>query len=205
MSVRTQEIERGLGNLRARQFHVIHGINRDHVDAQQVAELQRPSARRRLPDHDQVELGVVEFLEQILDRAVRAELEPQPREAIARARRAIRQTLQGLRQGGFPVADADLGDVRNANFCIRSRLIANAAILARTFVRSKPASQLSETTSMNARSVVLSNRRATGTRSSSYESSNAASARPLTTSASFHARLYASCKPVFMPCAPTGL
>ena len=34
--------------------------------------------------------------------------------------------------------------VRNANFCIRSRLIANAAILARTLVRSKPASQLSE-------------------------------------------------------------
>ena len=42
---------------------------------------------------------------------------------------------------------------------------------------------------MNARSVVFSNRRATGTRSASYGSSSAGSARPATTSASFHPRL----------------
>src|SRR2546422_11319980 len=55
------------------------------------------------------------------------------------------------------------------------------------------------------RSVVFSSRRATGTRSASYESSSAGSALPSATSASFQARLYASCNPVFMPCAPTGL
>ncbi len=65
---------------------------------------------------------------------------------------------------------------RNATLWMRSRLSANAAILASTFVRSNPAIGLSETTNLNARSVVFSNRRATGRRSSSYEFSNATSA-----------------------------
>ena len=41
MAVRTYEIERGLGNLLTRQFHVISGISGNHVDAKQVAEVQR--------------------------------------------------------------------------------------------------------------------------------------------------------------------
>src|SRR6266446_246293 len=76
MAVGTHEIERGLGNLYARQFHVIDGINRNHVDAQQAAEVQRSFGGRRLPDHYQVKLRVVELLEQILDGAVCPELEP---------------------------------------------------------------------------------------------------------------------------------
>ena len=41
MAVGTQQIERGLGNLRARQFRVIDGISGNDVDAQQVAETDR--------------------------------------------------------------------------------------------------------------------------------------------------------------------
>ena len=57
--------------------------------------------------------------------------------------------------------------VRNAILWTRWCAIANAAILARIFVRSRPSSQLSETTSLNARSVVLNSRRAIGMRSAS--------------------------------------
>ena len=57
--------------------------------------------------------------------------------------------------------------VRNASFCIRLRVIASATTLARIRVRKSPAIRLSETSSVNARSVVASSRWATGMRSAS--------------------------------------
>src|SRR5713226_2707123 len=83
MAVGAHEVERGPGNLRACQFRVVEWIDRNGVDAQQIAESERSFGRRKLPHHDQVKSRVVEFLEQILDGAVRLELEPQPRKAIA--------------------------------------------------------------------------------------------------------------------------
>ena len=80
MPVGAQQVERGAGNLRARQFHVVDRISGNGVDLQQVAEIERISGRRRLPDHDQGKSRVIEYLEQIFDRAVRPELEPQPSE-----------------------------------------------------------------------------------------------------------------------------
>jgi hypothetical protein len=69
MAVRTEEIERGLGNLCARQFRVIDRISGNCVDATQIAKVERSFGG--LPDHDEVELRIIEFLEQILDGAVR--------------------------------------------------------------------------------------------------------------------------------------
>src|SRR5262245_47866499 len=52
------------------------------------------TARRRLPEDEQIEARVVELLEQVLDRPVRLELEPQPGEAVAGARRAFRHARE---------------------------------------------------------------------------------------------------------------
>src|SRR5439155_1839590 len=110
VAVRTQQIES-----RSRDPHAceLSGVVRfvgNHVDAQKVAESQPFSRRRRLPDDDQVVARVVELLEQVFDRAVRLEPEPQPRKTIARARRAARQARQHSRQRAFPVGNAGLGD-----------------------------------------------------------------------------------------------
>ena len=115
MAVGAHEIEGGLGNLGARQFRVVHGVGGEHVEAQQVAEALRSLRRRGLPDHEQVEPDIVERLERdAADRAVRAELEPQPREAVAGAQRAGGQSAEGLRQSTLAVVDADLRDDANA-------------------------------------------------------------------------------------------
>lgn len=97
MAIRAHEIERGPRNFIARQFGIVDGILWDLVHAQQATEIERTFGRRRLPDDEQVELRVVELLEQILDGAVRLKPEPQPREAIASARRIVWQTLQRFR------------------------------------------------------------------------------------------------------------
>lgn len=94
MAIGAQEIERGPGNLRASHFYLIARINGNHVNAQQVAEAYCAFRRRRLPDHQEAKSRVVQLLKQILGGTSGPELEPQPREPIARARRAIRQTLQ---------------------------------------------------------------------------------------------------------------
>ena len=97
MAVGTQQIERGLDNLRACQFHVIDRISGNDVDAQQIAKTNCAFRRRRLPDHNEIEMHIIEFLEQILHGAVRLKFELKPREAIARTRRAMRDAFQRLR------------------------------------------------------------------------------------------------------------
>ena len=148
MAVGTHQIERRLRHPRARQFRIIDGIWGNHVNAQQLAEIRHFLGRRLLPEHDQVEPRVVEFLEQVLDRPVRLQLEPQPREAIARARRAVGQACQRLRQRALRGSRC-----RSARRC-ETRASAFARGSSQTprswpasCVRSRPASQLSDTTS----------------------------------------------------------
>ena len=69
MAVRTQQIERGPGNFQPRQLPVVHRVGGDGMDAQEVGA-QRAFRRRSLPDDEQVEPGVVELFERILDGAV---------------------------------------------------------------------------------------------------------------------------------------
>src|SRR5216684_238076 len=106
VAVRTQQVES-----RSRDPHAceLSGVVRfvgNHVEARKVAESQPFSRRRRLPDDDQVVARVVELLEQVFDRAVRLEPEPQPGKTIARARRAVGQARPHFRQRAFPVGDA---------------------------------------------------------------------------------------------------
>src|SRR5437899_3378456 len=94
MAVGTHDVERRSRDLRACQFGVVAGVGGNGVDAQHIALVQQSFARGGLPDHDQVELRVVELLEHILDGAVGVELELEPRKAIAGARRAAGQPRQ---------------------------------------------------------------------------------------------------------------
>src|SRR5438093_5480506 len=110
VAVGTQQEERGLGNADARQLPVVGGIARDLVRAQQVTEFRDSTRRRALPDHEQIEPRVVEFLEQVLSGPARREVEPQPRETIARARAVLGQASQGFRQRTSAVTNTSLGD-----------------------------------------------------------------------------------------------
>src|SRR6266446_8426440 len=110
VAVRTQQIESRSRDPDACELLRVVRIVGNRVDAQTVAESQRFSRRRGLPDDDQVIAGVVELLEKVFDRAVRPEPDPQPRKTIARARRAVGQARQHFRQRAFPVGDAGLGN-----------------------------------------------------------------------------------------------
>src|SRR6267378_344367 len=110
VAVRTQQIESRSRDPHACQLSGVVRLVGNHVDAQKVAESQGFSRRRGLPDDDEVVARVVELLEQVFDRAVRLEPEPQPRKTIARARRAAGQARQHFRQGTLRVGDAGLGD-----------------------------------------------------------------------------------------------
>ena len=63
-----------------------------------------------MADGDEGELGVIEPLEEVLGGAVGRELQPQPREAIARPRRVAGQAGEGLRERAVAVLNADLGN-----------------------------------------------------------------------------------------------
>ena len=176
--------------------------------AQQVAQTCHAAGRRWLPDHDQVEARVVELSEQVLGGPARRELEPQPRESDrppAARRRAgpAASPTAGSRGSAMPIWEM----VRNASSAHALERHRERERPWRTMrVRNSPASQLSETTSENARSVVLQQAlRRPGCARPRRCRAGRRRRRPATTSASFHARLYASCRPVFMPCAPTGL
>src|SRR5882762_347267 len=110
VAVRTQQIESRSRDPHACQLSGVGRFVGNHVDAQKIAEPQPFSRRRGLPDDDQVVARVVQLLEQVFDRAVRLEPEPQPRETIARVRRAVGQARQRFRQGTLRVGDAGLGD-----------------------------------------------------------------------------------------------
>ena len=95
VAIGTQQIERWLRNLRPDQFLVVCSIGRNRMDAQKVSKIvQRSRFGCGLPDQQQVESSVVEMLEQVLGQTVRQQLEPHPREAIARGRCALRQARQ---------------------------------------------------------------------------------------------------------------
>src|SRR5205809_199468 len=96
VAVRTQQIESRSRDPHAGELLRVVRIVANHVGAQQLAESQRFPRGRGLPDDDQVVASVVQLLEQIFDRAVRLEPEPQPGKTIARARRAAGQTRQGF-------------------------------------------------------------------------------------------------------------
>ncbi len=89
VAVRTQQIERRPQDPHPRELLGVVRIVGNHVGAQQLAEFGCFLRWRGLPDDDQVVARVVELLEQVFDRAVRLEPEPQPRKTIARARRAV--------------------------------------------------------------------------------------------------------------------
>ena len=112
MAVRTQEVERGLGDPGARELPVVGGIARYRMDAQPIAERRQPVRRRRLPDHDQIESRVVEFSEQVLGGTVRLEPEPQPRKPIAGARRGVRQA-----RPAFPITGCRGSGYRSGRWC----------------------------------------------------------------------------------------
>ena len=164
MAVRPQQVIAGAADSHPRQCGDVGCQVRNLVDGERRVGRDR---RGWLPDQDQVESRVVESREQILGGAVRRELEPQPRKAIARARRAVGQARQRFRQRALRVADADLRDRAERELArVASKLIAKRRDPG------EPAacgtgrrSQLSETISENARSVVLSSRSATGMRS----------------------------------------
>src|SRR5258708_5623820 len=91
MAIGTQKVERRLGDVYTREFPSVSGIIGNFVDAQQVAEARQPAWGRVLPDHDQIESRVVEFCEQVFGGTMRLELESQPGETVAGARRSTRQ------------------------------------------------------------------------------------------------------------------
>src|SRR5216117_2148302 len=74
MAVGTHEVERGLRDPRACEIGLVGRIRGDHVDIQQVIEIQRISGRGRLPHHDEIESLVVQLLVEILDGGVRLKL-----------------------------------------------------------------------------------------------------------------------------------
>ena len=82
-------------------------IGRDDMHPHETAKLAG-SLRQRLTGHDQVEAEIVEFLEHILDRPLRDQLQSQPRKAIAGLRRAGGQTVQRLRQCALAIGDGGL-------------------------------------------------------------------------------------------------
>src|SRR6266851_5374686 len=110
VAVRTQQIERRPQDPHPRELLGVVRIVGNQVGAQQLAEFGCFLRGRGLPDDDQVVAGVVKLLEQVFDRAVRLEPEPQPRKTIARARRAVGLARQHFRQRALPVGDAGLGD-----------------------------------------------------------------------------------------------
>ncbi len=87
--VGTQQVERRPPDPRARQFVCVGAVVRYRNHAHQIGARERRQARRRLSEHQQIEAAVVELLEQVLDRAVRAHSQPKPGEAVPRRRRAL--------------------------------------------------------------------------------------------------------------------
>ena len=119
---------------------------------------------------------------------------------------AVRQARQRFRQRAVGVADAGLGDGAK-----REPLYAARSPSQRPRSWPGPACGTVPPANCRRRSAKTPDRSCSaaaarpGCARPRRSRADAASARPDTTSASFHARLYASCRPVFMPCAPTGL
>src|SRR6266581_1303996 len=80
VAVGTQQIESKSRDPNACELSRVVRIVGNRVDAYKVA--QPFSRRRRLPDDDEVVARIVELLEQVFDRAVRLEPEPQPGKTI---------------------------------------------------------------------------------------------------------------------------
>jgi hypothetical protein len=89
VSVRSQEVEARAVDMRTRQRTLVERIGRDRVGAHEIARNTRDLHRFRLSHDDEVEMSIVQLLEEILHRPVIAELELQPRKAIARLRSVL--------------------------------------------------------------------------------------------------------------------
>ena len=151
---------------------------------------------------------VVEGLEQVLGRDRRgSSLSLQPRKAVAGARRALGQPGQRLARAGCCGSGCRSARSCGTRTCARARtVIASAAMRATIRVRSSPRNRTvgdeQRERAVGRAEQPLRDRDALAARRCRAA---LASASPVTTSASFHARLYASCRPVFIPCAPAGL
>jgi hypothetical protein len=91
----------------ALQLSVVGGIARNRVRAQQVAETGWPARRSgACPIKDEIESRLVELLKQVFRGTICRELEPQPWETIASARRGVGQARQRFRESAAAVLDA---------------------------------------------------------------------------------------------------
>ena len=189
----------------ARELFVVAGPCRDNEHAQQVAPVRYARTRRRLADDDEIELRVVEGVEEVLDRPVVAQPEMQPRETIARPRRGARQPIFRLRKRTVAIVNRGLRyrakrEPLHAAEAHRQRCDARDDLGAQQpgdpAVRDHQPERLDRSWRAGAARPECApprRNRATPT-----------SALPVATRASFQPRLYASCRPVFIPCAPTG-
>ena len=80
------------------------------MDAQQVAEAHHLVRQCGLSNHYQIKVTVSQSAEYILDGSVRSKLQPQPREAISRFGRSVRETAQRLREKALRIVNAGLRD-----------------------------------------------------------------------------------------------
>src|SRR2546430_16420849 len=80
VAVRTQQVKRLPGDSHPSELQRVVRVLGNRMTAQQVAESRCFLQWRGLPDDDEVVARVVQLLEQVFDRAVRPELELQPRE-----------------------------------------------------------------------------------------------------------------------------
>ena len=116
----------------------------------------------------------------------------------------VPSVASGPSRYSIPISDTN----RNANVRSRSPPIASGTMRGISTRRSHATAALLDIARVNSpkiRSVPRSSAWPTGHRSASYVSSSVACAAPRSTSASFQPRFHASCIPVFIPCAPTGL
>ena len=166
MAVGAQQVEGRPGDPRAGELPVVGGIVGYRVDAQQVAEPGASSAGAGWPITSRLKRVSSSLSNRSSTGPSGLQLEPQPRESDRP--RAARPPAG--RPASATAGSPDSG-CRSARWCgtraccTRSTVIANAAIRARICVRNSPANQLSDTISVNARSVVRSSRCATGMRS----------------------------------------
>ena len=101
MAVGAQQIERRLRDAGARQFRIVDGIGGNRVDAQQIAEAERASAGAGWPITIRLKCVSSSFWNRSSTGPSAAQLEPQPREAIAALRRVVGQARPAICDSGL--------------------------------------------------------------------------------------------------------
>ena len=79
------------------ELAIIAGFAWNRMDKQDAVQHRYSAWRQHLPDQDEIESLIIELGEEVLDRTVRLQLDPQPRETIAGVGRRPRKPRQGFR------------------------------------------------------------------------------------------------------------